>query len=53
MLAGEIPEEEMKKTFNMGIGYCVVVPANVATDVELRIDGHGMKSWIIGEVTHI
>ena len=53
MLAGEIPEEEMKRTFNMGIGYCVVVPANVATDVELRIDGHGMKSWIIGEVTHI
>ena len=53
MLAGEIPEEEMKKTFNMGIGYCVVVPANVATDVELRIDGHGMKSWVIGEVTHI
>ena len=53
MLAGEIPEEDMKKTFNMGIGYCVVVPANVATDVELRIDGHGMKSWIIGEVTHI
>ena len=53
MLAGEIPEEEMKKTFNMGIGYCVVVPANVATDVELRITGHGMKSWIIGEVTHI
>jgi len=53
MLAGEIPEEEMKKTFNMGIGYCVVVPENVATDVQLRIDGHGMKSWIIGEVTHI
>ena len=53
MLAGEIPEEEMKRTFNMGIGYCVVVPANVATDVELRIDGHGMKSWVIGEVTHI
>ncbi len=53
MLAGEIPEEDMKKTFNMGIGYCVVVPANVATDVELRITGHGMKSWIIGEVTHI
>ena len=53
MLAGEIPEEEMKKTFNMGIGYCVVVPANVATDVQLRIHGHDMKSWIIGEVTHI
>jgi phosphoribosylformylglycinamidine cyclo-ligase len=53
MLAGEIPEEEMKKTFNMGIGYCVVVPANVAEDVQLRIEGHGLKSWVIGDITAI
>ena len=53
MLAGEIPEEEMKKTFNMGIGYCVVVPANIAEDVRSKIKEHDMKSWIIGEVTHI
>ena len=52
MLAGEIPEEEMKNVFNLGIGYCVVVPQNVAVDVQLRIEGHGLKSWIIGEVTH-
>ena len=51
-LAGEIPEEEMKRVFNLGIGYCVVVPANVATDVQLRIHGHGLQSWVIGEVTH-
>ena len=50
MLAGEIPEEEMKKVFNLGIGYCLVVPDNVATDVQLRIYGHGLKSWTIGEV---
>ena len=53
MLAGEIPEEEMKKTFNMGIGYCVVVPANVAEDTQSIIKTYGLKSWIIGEVTHI
>jgi phosphoribosylformylglycinamidine cyclo-ligase len=53
MLSGEIPEEEMKKTFNMGIGYCVVVPANVATDVQLRIHGHDMKSWVIGDIVSI
>jgi len=53
MLAGEIPEEEMKKTFNMGIGYCVVVPANVAEDAQSIIKTYGLKSWIIGEVTHI
>ena len=51
MLAGEIPEEDMKKTFNMGIGYCLVVPPDVVTDVQLRIYGHDMKSWVIGEIT--
>ena len=50
MLAGEIPEEEMKKTFNMGIGYCVVVPANVVEDTQSIITSCGLKSWVIGEV---
>ena len=50
MLAGEIPEEEMKRVFNLGIGYCLVVPENVATDVQLRIDGHGLQSWVIGDI---
>ena len=54
MLSGEIPEEEMKNTFNMGIGYCLIVPSSeVAIDTQVIIDGHGLKSWIIGEVTHI
>jgi len=49
-LAGEIPPEEMKNVFNLGIGYCLVVPEEVETDVHLRIDGHGLKSWTIGKV---
>ena len=49
-LAGEIPPEEMKKVFNLGIGYCLVVPEEVVTDVQLRIDGHGLQSWIIGDI---
>ena len=53
MLAGEIPEEEMKKTFNMGSGYCVVVPANVTEETQSIIKTYGLNSWIIGEVTHI
>ena len=53
MLAGEIPEEEMKNVFNLGIGYCVVVPDNVAVDVQLRIEGYGLKSWVIGDVVSI
>ena len=50
MLAGEIPEEDMKTTFNMGIGYCLVVPKEVEIDVQARIYGHGLQSWTIGEI---
>ena len=50
--AGDIEEEEMRKTFNLGIGYCLIVPPEneVITDIQLRIDGHGFKSWTIGEI---
>ena len=49
-LAGEIPEEEMKRVFNLGIGYCLVVPPEVVTDTHLIINGHGFKSWTIGDI---
>ena len=47
MLAGEIPEEEMKKVFNLGIGYCLVVPEAVVKDVQSMI---GLQSWVIGDI---
>ena len=50
-LAGEIPEEDMKTTFNMGIGYCLVVPDEGVYDTQDVINSHGLKSWVIGEVT--
>ena len=40
--AGDISEEEMRKTFNLGIGYCLVVPPDVTID--------NMEWWTIGEV---
>ena len=49
-MAEEVKEEEMKKVFNLGIGFCLVVPENVATDVQLRIEGHGLQSWVIGDI---
>ena len=32
MLAGEIPLEEMKRVFNMGIGYVLIVPSEIEMD---------------------
>ena len=43
MLAGEIPEEEMKRVFNLGIGFCIIVPPDV------DVDTGDLRSWVIGE----
>jgi len=48
MLAGEIPEEEMKKVFNLGIGYCIIVPPEVEDDIKSTISKY-YKCWTIGE----
>ena len=50
MISGEIPEEEMKKVFNLGIGYCVVIPKDAEYDAHDTIKSVGYKSWTIGEV---
>jgi phosphoribosylformylglycinamidine cyclo-ligase len=50
-LAGEIPEEDMKTTFNMGIGYCLVVPDEGVYDAQDVVASYGLESWVIGEVT--
>ena len=49
MLAGEIPEEEMKRTFNMGIGCCVIVPSWAEDHTLMTITPYH-DCWTIGEV---
>ena len=48
-LAGEILEDEMKKVFNLGIGYCLIVPPDTVNDTQNIINEHGLDSWVIGE----
>ena len=45
---GNVPEEDMKKTFNMGIGYVMVVSANKAKDTISILDKSGYNAFIIG-----
>jgi len=49
MLAGEIPPEEMMNVFNLGIGYCVIVPQEVVKDTQDIISNHELRSWVIAE----
>tara|TARA_B100000427_G_C15410951_1_gene551961 strand:+ start:78 stop:998 length:921 start_codon:yes stop_codon:yes gene_type:complete len=48
MCAGEIPEEEMKRVFNLGIGFCVVVPEWAEDDTVQSITPYH-NCWTIGE----
>ena len=45
-LAGEIPPEDMKTTFNCGIGFCIIVPPDTIIDSDI-------ESWEIGHVKAI
>ena len=50
--AGNISDDEMRNVFNLGIGFCLVVPAEVAEHTQCLIADTplGMRSWVIGNV---
>ena len=50
MMAGEISPEEMKRVFNLGIGYCLVVNPDDQEYVNDLIKAYGFKSWTIGDI---
>ena len=47
---GNMDEEEMKRVFNLGIGYCVVVPANRVEFAMDIIRSESLNCWQIGEI---
>ena len=47
---GEVPEAEMFRTFNMGIGMCAVVPANQADAALEVLKAAGETATVIGTV---
>ena len=47
---GNVSEAEMRRVFNLGVGFCAVVPED-GTDRALQaLDEAGCRSWRIGEV---
>jgi phosphoribosylformylglycinamidine cyclo-ligase len=47
---GKIPEEEMLKTFNNGIGMVLIVRAKEMDDLMARFHSLGEKAFMIGEI---
>ena len=47
---GNVPHDDMMRTFNMGIGMVLVVPANKFKRVQSLIEKCGEKSYLIGRI---
>lgn len=47
---GNVPQEEMLRTFNMGIGMILIIPSKKFKKVQTLIDRAGEKGFVIGRV---
>lgn len=48
--AGDVPEEDMRRTFNLGIGLVAIVPGNRVDEAERVLQDHGETSYRVGVV---
>ncbi len=48
--AGEIPEQDLWKTFNLGVGFCLVVSPEAVQDVIGLCREVGFQAWTMGHV---
>ncbi|MBE3590918.1 MAG: phosphoribosylformylglycinamidine cyclo-ligase [Firmicutes bacterium] len=47
--AGGVPEDEMRRTFNLGLGMLMVVPPHEADGVVRHMQAAGVPAWVVGE----
>ncbi|MFO7252466.1 MAG: phosphoribosylformylglycinamidine cyclo-ligase [Actinomycetes bacterium] len=47
---GKVPQAEMDKTFNMGVGMCAIVAADAADAALAVLRERGVPAWVLGEV---
>ena len=47
---GGVDEDEMYRTFNMGVGMILIVPPEEATGIVERLSADGEDAWVAGEV---
>jgi phosphoribosylformylglycinamidine cyclo-ligase len=50
---GGLPESEMRGVFNLGVGFCAVVPPEGAPPALEALRGVGCDAWRIGEVIEV
>jgi phosphoribosylformylglycinamidine cyclo-ligase len=45
---GKVPPEDMKRTFNMGIGFAMIVPGSAGPDAINMLRRSGYPAYLIG-----
>jgi phosphoribosylformylglycinamidine cyclo-ligase len=48
---GKVPESDMRRTFNLGIGLAIILPAKVGGKVISYLQERGEEPLVIGEIT--
>jgi phosphoribosylformylglycinamidine cyclo-ligase len=47
---GDIPERDLWHTFNLGIGYCLIVPEEGVSIAKKACESEGIQAWSIGRI---
>jgi phosphoribosylformylglycinamidine cyclo-ligase len=47
---GEVPEPDLWNTFNLGVGFCLVVPPEAQESVLASCQAQGHRAWALGQV---
>ncbi|MFI0449392.1 phosphoribosylformylglycinamidine cyclo-ligase [Actinomadura sp. 6N118] len=48
---GSVPQAEMDKTFNLGVGMAAIVAPDAADDAVRTLADRGVPAWVLGEIT--
>lgn len=48
---GNVPEDEMFKTFNMGVGFVLIVPPEAVESATSAANRHDCQAWTIGRIS--
>jgi phosphoribosylformylglycinamidine cyclo-ligase len=48
--AGAVPDDDMARTFNLGVGFILCVRAERAAEVMAELEERGERPWLVGDV---
>jgi phosphoribosylformylglycinamidine cyclo-ligase len=47
---GNVPQADLERTLNMGVGFVAVLPAQSADAATAHLEARGIRTWVMGEV---